>query len=167
MKRIIVLFVCLTVLTISAVCFGQDKAVSKDAASEIPPGPSMSATTNVRAYCTAHKNNPGPGEQSQDEIPADVRAVGASYWRCMDGKVMICNGGATGFACLRTERVDARRRQAFREFCAQNPGSDYIPNALTAGLSSSWRCKGKTPVALNAQPVDRFGYIKASWRLLN
>lgn len=45
MKRIFVLFVCLTILSISVVCFGQDKAASKDAASEIPPGPSMEEIT--------------------------------------------------------------------------------------------------------------------------
>jgi flagellum-specific peptidoglycan hydrolase FlgJ len=42
MKRIFLLFVC---LTISVVSFGQDKAASSAAASEIPPGSSMEETT--------------------------------------------------------------------------------------------------------------------------
>lgn len=41
MNRIFLLFVC---LTISVVGFGQDKAASRDAAPEIPPGPSMEET---------------------------------------------------------------------------------------------------------------------------
>ena len=79
---------------------------------------------------------------------------------------MICNGGANGFACLRSERIDARRRQAFSSFCSQNPGSDFIPAALTAGLSSSWRCQGTVPAPINSRPVDRLGYQKGSWRIL-
>jgi hypothetical protein len=41
MKRIFLLFVC---LTISVVSFGQDKAASRDVTLEIPPGPSMDET---------------------------------------------------------------------------------------------------------------------------
>ncbi len=118
--------------------------------------------SNLRAFCATHKNNPGPGEESF--APPEVQAAGATNWRCMDGKVMICYGGASGSACARTERVDVRRRRAFGEFCSHNPGSDYIPSALTSGLSSSWRCNGLRPTLISKVPVDRLGYMKASWR---
>ncbi len=123
--------------------------------------------SDVRSYCAAHKNYSGPGEESQDQLPADVKGAGASYWRCMDGKVMVCNGGATGAGCAKTLTIDARRRNAFNQFCAQHPDSNIIPAMLTVGLSSDWRCDGTKPVQMGGQPVDSLGYIKGNWRPLN
>lgn len=125
---------------------------------------------NAREYCAVHKNYDGPGEQSEDELPSEVKAAGASYssifWRCASGKVMVCDGGATGFACVKTAPADARRMQAFRKFCRESPNSDYIPNSLTVGLASEWRCKGTTPFMTGTLPVDRAGYFSGAWRML-
>jgi hypothetical protein len=124
------------------------------------------AIRNVIAYCAAHKNYAGPGEQSEDELPVEVKAAGASYWRCANGKVMVCDGGATGFGCVKTAPADARRMQTFRKFCRESPKSDYIPNALTVGLASEWRCRGTIPVMTGTLPVDRQGYFTDTWRIL-
>jgi hypothetical protein len=125
---------------------------------------------NVREYCAIHKNYDGPGEQSEDELPSEVKAAGASYssifWRCASGKVMVCDGGASGFACVKTGPVDTRRMQAFRKFCHESPNSDYIPNSLTVGLASEWRCKGTAPFMTGTLPVDRQGYFSNTWRIL-
>jgi hypothetical protein len=123
------------------------------------------APSSARAYCAKHRSFYS-GEVSADELPADVRAAGGTYWRCESGRAMVCQGGASGFACLRTERMDARRMRAFVQFCSENPNSDYIPNALSAGLASEWRCSGTRPVRTKTIPVDSRGYFKDSWRVL-
>lgn len=121
---------------------------------------------NPHAYCAARKNDPGPGEQSAEELPRVVRAAGATYWRCAAGLVMVCSGGASGSACAKTEAVDARRMTAFREFCREFPNEDYIPNSLTVGLASEWRCKGTAPMMTATKRVDAQGYFVGNWRPL-
>lgn len=128
--------------------------------------PAHAAPMKVRVYCAVHKDYGGPGEQSQDELPPAVRAAGASYWRCMGGKPMVCYGGATGFACAKTVKMDAERMHDFKEFCAEQPGNSFIPNSMTVGLASEWRCAGTTPTIIKSTPVDRLGYKKGNWRPL-
>ena len=122
-------------------------------------------STDVRAYCRMHPHSAGPGEEA--DVPRAVRAANADHWRCKNGKVMVCFGGASGRACLRTDPMDGRRLAAFRQFCRTNPGND-IPYALTTGLATpDWRCVGTRPVASNPVPVDRDGYFIESWRPLD
>jgi hypothetical protein len=121
---------------------------------------------NPHAFCAAHRNNPGPGDQSRRDIPRAVKDAGGSYWRCSNGNVMICNGGATGFGCARGQRVDADRKRAFIGFCIQNSGSDYIPEALTVGLHAEWRCNGTTPMEVHKNKLDTKGYAVGNWRPL-
>ena len=123
------------------------------------------ASTDVRAYCRIHPHNAGSGEEA--DVPREVRAANADHWRCKNGKVMVCFGGASGRACLRSDPMDDRRLAAFRQFCRANPGSD-IPYALTTGLATpDWRCVGTRPVASRPVPVDRDGYFIESWRPLD
>lgn len=178
MKRTLILVTLALVLCSAASAQGgggesNKKAPSKkDGSARTGSGTKSNSTTpaasprNVRAYCATHKNYGGPGEQSEEELPAQVKAAGASYWRCEGGKVMVCDGGATGFGCLKTGPADARRMQAFRKFCRESPNSDYIPNALTVGLASEWRCTGNTPVMTRTLPVDRQGYFTDTWHTL-
>ncbi|MBV8798541.1 MAG: hypothetical protein JO208_01850 [Alphaproteobacteria bacterium] len=120
---------------------------------------------NLKAFCAIHKNRSGEGLGELDSIPAEVGAAGATNWRCMNGKVLVCNGGASGRACMKSEKVDARRRAAFSDFCRQNPNAD-IPDALTTGLSSEWKCVGTRPTQVGREPIDRLGFLKGSWRPL-
>jgi hypothetical protein len=121
-----------------------------------PAAAQASTSTDVHAYCRTHPHSAGPGEEA--DVPRMVRAANADHWRCKDGKVMVCFGGASGRACLRSDPMDDRRLAAFRQFCRANPGSN-IPYALTTGLATpDWRCVGARPVASRPVPVDRDGY---------
>jgi hypothetical protein len=128
--------------------------------------PASADPQNVRAYCATHINAPGPGEEGDDQLPPAVRHAQADRWRCMGGHVMVCNAGATGFACMRMSRVDGQRLAAFRDFCRQNPGSDPIPQSLAGDVASEWRCAGARPVKDRIYPTDRLGYLRESWRAL-
>jgi len=119
---------------------------------------------NLKAYCAAHRIDAGPGEDSDPS--AEVRAAGGNTWRCMEGKALVCNLGASGAACERTSKYDARRRRAFTEFCHDNPDSNYISEAVSRGLASTWRCDNKTPVQMKKVPVDKLGYYSGSWHPL-
>ncbi len=121
--------------------------------------------SNLRAYCAKHKNYSGPGEGGTTN--PEVTAAGGNTWRCMDGKVMVCNLGASGAACEATSRFDARRRRAFVQFCMENPDSNYIAEAVSRGLASTWRCDGTKPVQMTTTPVDKLGYYKGSWHPLH
>ncbi len=119
--------------------------------------------TDVQAYCRANPNDPGPGEDGSP--PAAVVRAGADRWRCSGGRVLVCSAGASGFDCMRTEAVDAPRRTAFREFCAEQP-NEMIPNALTIGLASEWTCRAGRPVQTATVPTDAGGYYRDAWRAL-
>lgn len=127
-------------------------------------GMAEASPRNLHAFCAAHRDNPGPGEEA--DPPPEVRAAEATFWRCMDGKVLVCFGGASGSACRRTETMDARRARAFKEFCAANPSSNFIPSSLTVGLATDWRCEGTSPMPMGSTPVDRLGYLIGNWRPL-
>lgn len=119
---------------------------------------------NLKAFCAAHKTYAGPGESGTKNRA--VLAMNADTWRCMGGRVWVCYLGASGAGCLRTSRYDVSRRRAFEDYCRQNPNIDYVPMSLQAGLASEWRCRGLSPVKIRSIPVDRLGYMTASWKPL-
>jgi hypothetical protein len=127
-------------------------------------GSAHSEPRNLRAYCAVHKNYAGPGENGTKD--REVLAAGANTWRCMDAKVMVCNWGASGAACERTSKYDADRRRAFTQFCQENPDSNYIAEAVSRGLASTWRCDGTRPVQMSKTPVDQLGYYRSAWHAL-
>lgn len=110
----------------------------------------------IRAYCARVRNHDSSGEGNN--YPGMLSTV----WRCANGHVYVCNLGATGAGCLKTGGIDARRRQAFDQFCRQNPNT-LISNAITTGLSSEWQCNGSAPVMTSSQGVDKSGYLQGAW----
>jgi hypothetical protein len=116
---------------------------------------------DLREFCASNPNDPGPGEDGTDD--PEVIAASANTWRCMDGKVLICQLGASGRACLQTKRPTKKVMARLRSFCRSNPNFDFIPLYLTSSLASEWRCKGKKPSIVSRIPVDRLGYFAESW----
>lgn len=127
-------------------------------------GPSARAEPrNLRAFCVTHKTFAGPGESGTTN--REVISAGGNTWRCMNGRVLVCNLGASGASCERTAPYDADRRRAFTQFCRENAGSD-IPNYLARGLASAWRCNGTHPARALSAPTDRLGYLVGAWKPL-
>ncbi len=125
-------------------------------------GVAEAAPKDLKAYCAKHRDYDRGNEV---DVHPQVAAAHATNWRCMDGRVWVCYGGASGRACVPTAIIDADRRKAFNEFCASYP-NETLPGSLTVGLASEWQCFGRTPGAVSTVEVDRFGYVKANWRRL-
>ena len=88
-------------------------------------------------------------------------------WRCMDGSVMVCNYGAN-LPCAAQANTDSAPTQAMNDYCAQNPGSDFIPMSVTGHETIyNWSCDGET--ALAGEQIDQpdaAGYLSRIWYIL-
>lgn len=90
----------------------------------------------------------------------------STFFRCMDGKVWLCNTGAN----LVCGKADTSRTSAGASaFCKDNPGSDVVPMAATGhDTIYEWKCDGKKAViAKEAVPVDSRGFLSDNWKPLN
>ena len=130
------------------------------------PSASEARVRNLHAFCASHRNDSGPGEGGDEDLPQRTPVSRPATWRCQDGKVLVCALGASGDSCSQTSIYDADRRQAFEQFCRENPGSNYIPHSLTMGLHSEWRCNGRRPLRVSAWPTDQRGYVRGAWKQL-
>ena len=96
----------------------------------------------------------------------DDQAVrGASYYRCVRGRLLACVVGAN----LPCGKADVRRRlPGVDDYCRQNPGSTFIPMAITGhDTVYAWRCAGA--VAAPGRPTERVdgrGYVARVWKRL-
>ncbi len=134
---------------------------------------------SVFSYCRAMKgrvggvfgNSPddngypghlGPSVPGPVAVAAVRLRMSSVVWRCMGGKVYACDPGADGSACLHA-RISVVPPPAFRQFCQQNVGSDYVPIYLEAGWASSWTCQGATPTIIRLISTDRQGFLAEYW----
>jgi len=128
--------------------------------------------TGVRAFCAANPNNDNPAKAFYGPrlyrpglVPADVARSGANNWRCMGGRVLVCNIGADGYACQKLN-PDPAASKPVRDYCAANPGADFVPMVVIGDSASTWRCAGRLPRVLQTQALDRRNFIGKSWRPL-
>jgi hypothetical protein len=126
------------------------------------------APKSVAAFCSANPDVDfpvgtyyGQGRRT-GAVPPDVAAVGATNWRCRDGKVYVCAGGASGSAC---QKMNPSRQpsKAISETCADNPGQDFVATAVIANSSSTWRCRGSTAEIIATVPLDSRGFMQQTW----
>ncbi len=87
-----------------------------------------------------------------------------SYWRCMDGKVYGCFGGAN-LPC--TAKADTNRTPTAEEkdFCKANPNADVVP-AVVAGRETvyEWQCKNGAPeIVKQLATPDARGFLSQFW----
>ncbi len=102
-------------------------------------------------------------ELSQDEPAALVSK--STVYRCMNGKVWLCNYGAN----LVCGKANARRiSRGATAWCKQNPGSDSVPMAATGhDTIFEWKCVGTKPQASGQiATVDPRGFIAQNWKSL-
>jgi hypothetical protein len=141
------------------------------AAAGIAPFPAANAATTskpVAAFCSANPDLDFPDRvyrgaaHGHDALPPEVASVGATNWRCRDGKVYVCAGGASGSAC---QKMDSSRQpsKAISETCADDRGQDFVATAVIGNSSSTWRCRGTTPEIIKTVPLDRSGFMQQTW----
>jgi hypothetical protein len=125
------------------------------------------APKSIAAFCKANPNLDFPGRsfygpKRKAGVPPEVKAVEATNWRCEDGQVYVCAGGASGSAC---EKMDPRRDPSaeIRQTCEDNPGQDFVATAVIGNSSSTWRCQGRTPAIIKTVPLGNRGFMKETW----
>src|SRR3546814_336624 len=139
------------------------------AAASIPvPAASAAAPKSIAAFCRANPNLDFPDrtfygpKHEHGALPEEVVAVGATNWRCMDGKVYVCFGGASGSAC-QTMNASRTPSRDVRETCEDNPGQDFVAIAVIANSASTWRCRGSVPEIIATVPLDERGFMVETW----
>ncbi|MEA2739921.1 MAG: hypothetical protein QOH05_3228 [Acetobacteraceae bacterium] len=95
-------------------------------------------------------------------LPREVAAVEATNWRCNDGKVFVCAGGAAGSACSKMN-PSREPSQAIRETCEDNPGQDFVATAVIGNSASTWRCQDSTAKIIATVPLDSRGFMVPTW----
>jgi hypothetical protein len=109
-----------------------------------------------------------PARQSfsfSDSAP-DGYVQKSTSFRCMEGKVWLCNTGAN----LVCGKANASRTSAGAgNFCKQNPGSDVVPMAATGhDTIYEWKCVGsKAAISKQAETVDPRGFIADNWKQID
>lgn len=129
---------------------------------------SAEAANSLAAFCKANPNLDYPNldffgpKRKGRRLPKEVTTVGATAWRCMDGKVYVCAGGAAGTACWKMN-PSRKPTQDIRETCEGNPGQNFVAIAVIGNSSSTWRCRGSTPEIIKTVPLDERGFMKETW----
>jgi hypothetical protein len=123
---------------------------------------------DIIGFCRQHRDLDQPGRTyfgsayRRGMLPEQVEATGATDWRCMGGKVFLCLNSADGGAC--TKKDPSRTPRAIiREVCREEPGTEYVPTYAASYSSSTWRCEGTAPKILKTFPLDRRGFLQATW----
>lgn len=107
-------------------------------------------------------------------VPAAVRLFGlaampaeqvqrSTVFRCFEGKVLVCNYGAN----LPCGKANTKRDlPGTAEWCAKNPGADFIPMYVTGhDTIYRWRCDGNEAVtSATVFSVDPRGFIAQFWK---
>jgi hypothetical protein len=134
------------------------------------PGFAASPAAQCRRLGTDDRVRPIPGSL----IPAAVRLFdlgampaaqiqGSTYFRCMSGRLLLCNVGAN----LPCGKADTSRDLAgANSWCTQHPGSDFIPMYVTGhDTIYRWRCKGPKAITTGAVfSVDPRGFVRQMWK---
>lgn len=133
------------------------------------------------AYCAAVGTVDEPderytGEELPDAIAEGIRAAWGSedvdlevfrmgtVWRCMDNQVYACNVGAN-LPCLAQGDESSEPTQPMADFCAENPGSDFIPAVVTGRTTVfNWACDDTEPVVVDQYTeLDSRGFMEFIW----
>jgi len=125
-------------------------------------------TKSIAAFCRIHPNLDFPARATSElrrnsrGVPEEVAVVRATNWRCMNGKVYVCDGGAAGSACW---RMDPSREpsQQVHQACKDNPGQSFVAMAVIGNSASTWRCEGSTPAIIKTVPLDARGFMTETW----
>ena len=134
----------------------------------LPIAHAATAPNRLAAFCQANPNLDFPDrafygpDYKIGALPRDVVAVEATRWRCRNGKVYVCAGGAAGSACAKMDpsRVPS---DSIRQTCQDNPGQDFVATAVIGNSASTWRCQGSTPTIIATVPLDSRGFMQQTW----
>jgi hypothetical protein len=128
------------------------------------PAYAQDAAKDPFAYCRAKQNTASeegaPNVIGQAVEPKEPEAV---WWKCKNGEVYGCFGGAGGRPCLRWN-PSKTPTQSIRQSCARFPNTD-VSNSMN-DTPYWWKCNGKEPVlnTSNLPQLDKDGYYVGVWK---
>jgi hypothetical protein len=94
-----------------------------------------------------------------EESDAALRA-GAVY-RCMSGKVWLCNHGAN-LTCAKGDV--SRVSKGAAAWCKDHPGADVVPMVATGHVTiHAWTCVGSAARIKQSEKLDPRGFIAGQW----
>ncbi len=128
---------------------------------------------DLAAHCAAVGNDDRVKPIPMALVPAARQALGlgsgesdaaleaSTVFRCMGGKVWLCNHGAN----LTCGKGDVRRiSEGATAWCNDHPGSDVVPMAATGHATIyTWACVGSEPRITQAEKLDPRGFIANQW----
>jgi hypothetical protein len=130
--------------------------------------PHAAPAHDVVAFCQMHGTLDDPERTffgpnyKYGMLPKPVEDTDATKWRCMDGKILVCQDSASGDWC--SKKDPSREPSAdIKEFCVDNPGSDAASDALEMYSASQWRCRGRKPVINGTWALDKRGFMQKMW----
>jgi hypothetical protein len=128
----------------------------------------------AEALCRPSETDDAPRPIPDSLVPTAVRLFGLSsmpdeqvrrstLYRCAAGRVLVCNLGAN-LPCGKANT--GRDLPAADAWCAQNPGSGFIPMYVTGhDTIYRWRCRGAKAATIgDPLGVDRQGFISRYWK---
>jgi hypothetical protein len=134
----------------------------------LPAARAATAPKTIAAFCQANPNLDfpdrafyGPDRKSW-LLPREVAVVGATNWRCRDGKVYVYAGGAAGSACAKMN-PSREPSEYIRQTCEANPGQDFVATAVIGNSASTWRCQGTSAKIIATVPLDSRGFMQQTW----
>jgi hypothetical protein len=123
------------------------------------------AADDIVGFCQQHPTLDYPNRTwfgaryEPGAVPGQVQATGASNWRCMNGKVLLCSDSADGDSCSK-KNPSLTPGPFIREDCAE---SGSISRAVSAYSASTWRCVKKHPVIQQTYRLDSRGFMSTMW----
>ena len=92
---------------------------------------------------------------------SDAEFVAHTVYRCMSGRIWLCNFGAN-LTCAKGD-VNRVSRGAMA-YCKENPGADIVPMAATGHATiHTWRCVGSEARIERSEKLDPRGFIANQW----
>lgn len=123
---------------------------------------------DVVAFCRMHGTSDYPEKiffgpsYKNGMLPKLVEDTGATKWRCMEGGVFVCMDSASGDWC--SKKDPSRQPDSdIKSFCAANPGSNFVTDAVEVYSASQWRCNGSRPVIKMTWALDERGFMQKMW----
>ncbi len=143
------------------------------AAAGVFSGAANAADANPRQYC-ARVTNDDQLRSPPPSLAAAIKhlfgvssqyAAETTYFRCADGKVLLCYVGAN----LSCGKADQRRvLPPADDWCRDNPNAGSIPMVVTGhDTAYVWRCVGRTakPVGTVGK-IDARGFLADNWKVM-
>lgn len=88
---------------------------------------------------------------------SDAQLEASTVFRCMDGKVWLCNYGAN-LSCAKGDV--SRISEGATAYCSDHPGSDAVPMYATGHATIYWwACVGSEPRITQAETLDPRGFF--------